>query len=140
MLASKLFNARTWVPKRDDAGVVHHVSQLTKKEVEYVFRLADAVRAAATCSDCGAKEGESCVRKKDGRPRSNHSARVRYAAFLFHEHVLPKRDRFYQTLCSVEGGPGHVLFGLPEHHTVAVDCMTCLVIAARQGARPLKLP
>ncbi len=126
-----LFANRTWVPTRDAVGIVHHATPLTKGEAQYVFRLADTVSAVVECGECGAVAGASCVRKKDKQPRSNHSYRVRQARLMFEQRILPQLDRLHQTLCSVEDGPGWLVYNVADGQDI--DCMSCLVVAARQG-------
>jgi hypothetical protein len=130
MLASMAFNRRKWRPIRDALGIVHHATLLTKKEASYVFRLADTVRAVVGCGECGAAQGQDCVRKKDKQSMSNHSYRVRQARLLFEQHILPKLDRLHKTLCGdrFEGAAGHIVFNAADG--LDVDCMTCLVAAA----------
>lgn len=130
-LQSMRFDRRRWSPVRDALDVVHLGTRLSKPEVEYQFRLADAVRTLVPCGQCGAKEGDSCVRKRDGGSMSNHSYRVRQARWFFVHHVLPRIDRIHQTLCSTLEGPAHVVFGASLEQDI--DCMSCLVIASRQG-------
>jgi hypothetical protein len=125
-----LHGNRAWRPIRAVAGIVHHATPLTKKEAEYLFRLADTVRAVVECGECGAKVGAECVRKKDKQPMANHSYRVRQARLLFEQRVLPKLDRLHQTLCTAGSGPGHVVFNQADDPDV--DCMSCLVVIAKQ--------
>lgn len=103
---------------------------MTKKEAAYQFRLADAVRATVACGECGATTGAWCVRKLDGNPMANHSYRVQQAKLLFEQRILPRLDRLHRTLCSVPSFP-FIIFGPTQNR--AVDCMSCLVVAARQG-------
>lgn len=123
----KWSDRRRWSPVSDPRDVVHHGIRLTKKEALYLFRLADAVRAIISCGECGASEGVWCLRKRDGQPRANHSCRVQQARRLFEQHVLPRLDRLHYTLCS----------SVEDFNTYgpavdrAVDCMSCLVAAAR---------
>jgi hypothetical protein len=130
-LQSMRFDHRRWRPTLDSRGVVHHGSPMTKKEIEYQFRLADTVRAIVPCGECGVAQGDWCVRKRDRQPMANHSYRVRQARLLFEQRVLPQLDRLCMTLCSTLQGPVHVVFGPAPHQDV--DCMSCLVIASRQG-------
>lgn len=130
-LQSMRFDRRRWRPVLDANNVVHHGSPLTKKELEYQFRLADMVRAIVPCGECGVAQGAWCVRKRDGHVMGNHSYRVRQAKLLFVQRVLPQRDRLCMTLCSTLQGPVCVVFSpAPDQD---VDCMSCLVIASRQG-------
>lgn len=130
-LQAMRFDRRRWSPVCDPRHVVHHGTRLTKKEAAYVFRLADAVRATVPCRECGATEGAWCVRQQGGQSRVNHSYRVRQARLLFEQWVLPRLERLHQTLCSMSDGSAFFIFGSSVDQ--AVDCMSCLVIAARQG-------
>lgn len=130
-LQAMRFDRRRWSPVRDLRHIVHHGTRLTKKEAEYTFRLADVVRAVVPCGECKAVEGAWCVRKQDGQPMVNHSYRVRHARLLFEQRILPRLERLHQTLCSTFEGPAFVVFGSSEG--LVVDCMSCLVAAARQG-------
>lgn len=130
-LQSMRFDQRRWHPVFDALGVVHHGSPLTKKELEYQFRLADTVRAVVPCGECGVAQGAWCLRKRDRQPMTNHSYRVRQAKLLFEQRMLPQRERLCMTLCSTLEGPVHVVFGSAPDQDV--DCMTCLVVASRQG-------
>ncbi len=123
-----LYASRTWLPVRDAAGIVHHATQLTKQEAEYLFRLADTVRAVVGCVECGVEQGESCQTKK-GLISRNHSIRVAQTRMLFTLRILPKLDRLHQTLCSVGSGPGYVVYNQAEGQNI--DCMSCLVDAAK---------
>lgn len=119
---------RKWRPVRDAAGIVHHAIPLTKREAQYLFRLADTVRAVAECGECGVKVGVECVRKKDKQPRANHSYRVTQARLLFEQRILPRLEHLHRTLCTTGWGPGHVVFNRANDENV--DCMSCLVAAA----------
>ena len=130
-LQSMRFNQRRWRPVFDSKGIVHHGLPMTKKEIEYQFRLANTMRAIVPCGECGAVKGAYCVRKRDGLAMANHSYRVRQARLLFEQRVLPKRHQLCITLCTTLEGPVHVVFGPAIDQDV--DCMTCLVIASRQG-------
>lgn len=129
-LQSMRFNRRRWHPFLDTRGIVHHGSPLTKTEIEYQFRLADTVRAIVPCAKCGAAAGSWCVRKRDGQPMTNHSYRVQQAWALFEQRVLPQQDQLCMTLCSTLEGPTHIVSGPAADREV--NCMSCLVIAARQ--------
>lgn len=131
-LQAMRFDRRRWDPVRDLRDVVHHGTRLTKTETQYQFRLADTVRAVVPCSECGALEGAWCVRKLDGQStRANHSYRVQQAKLLFEKRILPRLNRLHYTLClSAENSP-FITFGSVVDQ--AVDCMSCLVAAARQG-------
>lgn len=130
-LQAMQFDRRHWCAVCDLRGVVHHGTRLTKKEAQYQFRLADAVRAIVACGECGATTGAWCVRKLDGQPMANHSYRVQQAKLLFEQRVLPRLDRLHRTVCSVPGNFAFIIFGPAQNR--AVDCMSCLVAAARQG-------
>lgn len=130
MRVSMLYANRTWRPIRDTGGIVHHATPVTKQEAQYVFRLADTVRAVVECGECGVAAGQDCVRKKDRQPMSNHSYRVRQARLIFEQRILPKLDRLHQTLCSAESGPGWLVYNPADGHDI--DCMSCLVTVAKQ--------
>lgn len=129
MQISMLYDNRKWQPARDLAGIVHHVTRLTKKETQYLFRLADTVRAVSSCDVCGAKAGQFCTRKSDNQTMINHSWRVRQARVLCELHVLPNLEHLRQRLCCVESG---VTFEALNQTSDSVDCMTCLVAQIRQ--------
>ncbi len=130
-LQSMRFDRRRWNPVRDLRHVVHHGTRLTKKEAEYTFHLADTIRAVVPCGECGAAEGAWCTRKQDGRQMANHSGRVQQAQLLFEQRILPRLGRLHHTLCSTVKGPAFIIFGSSVDQ--AVDCMSCLVAASRQG-------
>jgi hypothetical protein len=130
-LQAMRFDRRRWSAVCDLRGIVHHGTRLTKKEAQYQFCLADAVRAIVACGECGAAMGAWCVRKLDGQPMANHSRRVRQAKLLFELRILPRLDRLHRTLCSASGSFAFIIFGSTQDR--AVDCMACLVAAARQG-------
>lgn len=130
-LQAMRYDRRRWNAVCDLRDVVHHGTRLTKKEARYVFRLADAVRAVVSCRECGVAEGAWCVRKQDGQPMANHSYRVRLARLLFEQRILPRLDRMHRTLCSSVDASAFITFGSVVDR--AVDCMSCLVSAARQG-------
>ena len=124
---------RGLVSMLDTAGITHLAGRVTKKEVEYIFRLADTVRAIVGCGECLVEAGQACVRKKDQQPMSNHSRRLTQARLLFDQRILPKLDRMHMTLCTMFNGSAHVVFNPADGRDV--DCMSCLVIAAQQGDR-----
>lgn len=131
-LTSMRFDRRRWSPTRDLLGVVHHGTRLTKKEAEYMFRLADAVRMLVPCSVCKAEEGRWCVRRRDGQPMSNHSYRVSQARLAFSLRILPRLGRLHKVLCSSTASSVSITIGDLEP-ALDVDCMSCLVAASRQG-------
>lgn len=130
-LQAMRYDRRRWSVVCDLQGIVHHGIRLTKKEAQNQFRLADAVRATVACGECGAAMGAWCVRKLDGKPMGNHSYRVQQAKLLFEQRILPRLDRLHRTLCSAPGSFAFIIFGPTQDR--AVDCMSCLVAAARQG-------
>lgn len=124
-----LYANRTWLPVRDTGGIVHHATPVTKQEAQYMFRLADTVRAVIECGECGAAAGQDCVRKKDKQPMANHSYRVRQARLMFEQRILPKLDRLHQTLCSTASA-GWPVYNVADGQDV--DCMSCLVEVVKQ--------
>jgi hypothetical protein len=130
-LQAMRFDRRRWSAVCDLRGVVHHGTRLTKKEAQYLFCLAGAVRAIVACGECGAAAGAWCVRKLDGKSMANHSYRVRQAKLLFEQRILSQLGRVHRTLCSAPGNFPFIIFGPAQDR--AVDCMACLVAAARQG-------
>lgn len=121
ILALKRFDRRKWRPFRDDIGIVHHATRLTKKEAEYLFSLADMTRTLVGCLRCLAVKGEAC-RRQDGQPMANHSERVDSARSLVKDKYEPLYDRMYKPLCVVD-----VVFkSAPDEE---VDCMACVVVA-----------
>lgn len=130
MLLSLEYTKRRYIPVVDPQGVAHHATRLNKKELQYIFRLADTVTAITPCEGCGAEAGKACTRKRDRAPMSNHSLRVRQAKLLFNQRILPKLGLLYLTLCPEDTGPHLLLYKLTDELTV--DCMTCLVVAAKR--------
>lgn len=127
MRASEVFARRKWRPFRDDRRIVHHATRLTKKDAEYLFRLADMVRTLVGCLDCLAVKNEPCRRKRDGAPMANHSSRVTRARALVKAQYEPLFDRMFQPLCTVDSDNKYVVHVPADGDEV--DCMACLVIA-----------
>lgn len=125
-LASMRFDCRKWLPFRDDIGIVHHATRLTKKEAEYLFRLAGMTRMLVGCLRCLAVKGEAC-RRKDGQPMANHSERVDSARSLVKDKYEPLYYRMYKPLCVVDTDNKYVVFkSAPDEE---VDCMACVTAA-----------
>jgi hypothetical protein len=121
------FERRKWRPFRDERGVVHLATRLTKKEAEYLFRLADMVRTLVSCGSCMAKAGEHCRRKRDGQMMANHTHRVTHARALVTERYEPLFDRLHQPLCVVDTDDKYVVHVAADGREI--DCMACLVIS-----------
>lgn len=121
-LASMRFDRRKWLPFRDDIGIVHRATRLTKKEAEYLFRLADTTRALVGCLRCLAVKGEAC-RRKDGRLMANHSERVDSARSLVRDKYERLFDAMHKPLCVVDSNPYVVFKPAPGEE---VDCMACV--------------
>lgn len=115
-----------WRPMRCSSGVVHHAIKLYKQEAEYIFRLADVVRAVVACPTCGAHVGKPCLRK-DGVAMKNHTGRILASKLIVKERYEPLFGNLYQPICTMEGGAQW--FTKDRADDEDVDCMMCLVMA-----------
>jgi hypothetical protein len=120
------FDRRKWPPFRDDIGIVHHATRLTKKEAEYLFRLADMVQTLVGCLWCLAVKSETC-RRRDGRPMRNHGERVDSARSLVKAQFEPLFDRMHLPLCVADSDNQHVVFKPAPGEEI--DCMACITAA-----------
>jgi hypothetical protein len=125
-LASMRFDRRKWRPFRDDIGIVHHATRVTRKEAEYLFRLAVTIRTLVGCLRCLAVKGVAC-RRRDGQPMANHSERVDSARSLVKDKYEPLYDRMCLPLCVADTDNKYVVFkSAPDEE---VDCMACVTAA-----------